>query len=163
MRGSPDAIGIAQDGKVGILRVAAGIEPPSPADPALWIAKGAPPIELAPWSKLELATSAACRRDLTGVRALLQTPYGWVGDVGEGGFFRPPGITALVRWSRERICLESIEAGFRGVPAPKDSGDHTADVMLVARFIGDDAGAAFVGLSETSEYHQPVTCRLVPP
>ncbi len=35
--------------------------------------------------------------------------------------------------------------------------------MLVARFVGEGAGAALVGLTDTNEYHEEVNCRLVVP
>jgi hypothetical protein len=157
---SADAIAVDKNQKVGILRLPSGWNPATAASPAMWLTKDTPPVELAPWSTLELASSPACSRTDDGVRAIFQTPRAWAKVAGSGGFFREPGMTALVRWSVTRVCLEAIELGYRGVKGPRDNGHAVADVMLVARFIGEGAGAAFAGLTETSEYSEPVSCNL---
>ena len=69
-------------------------------------------------------------------------------------------MTALVRWSRERVCLEAIELGCGGTEDPMDPSHRTAELMLVARFVGADAGASIVSLTRHKQYHEPVTCRL---
>jgi hypothetical protein len=155
-----DVIGVDENQKVGVLRLPIGCDPATAASPAVWLTKDAPAVALAPWSTLELASSPACSQNDDGVRAIIQTPHPWVTVAGGGGFFREPGMTALVRWSATRVCLEAVEVGYRAVKAPKDYGHPFADVMLVARFVGEGTGAAFVGLSETSEYHETVSCEL---
>jgi hypothetical protein len=64
---------------------------------------------MAPWSTLQLATSPAYARGDDGVRALVQTPTAWGNVAGSGSFHITPGMSALVRWSRDRVC--------RGIPA----------------------------------------------
>jgi hypothetical protein len=62
---------------IGVLRVPSGVEPATEDDPALFLSAGAPPVALAPWSKLEAASSADCARDRSGYRAVLQTGLPW--------------------------------------------------------------------------------------
>jgi hypothetical protein len=157
-----DAIGVARDGSPGILRLPSGSEPATTDDPAWLLTKDSPPVEMAPWSTLQLATSPACARGDDGVRALVQTPTTWVNVAGSGGFHITPGMSALVRWSRDRVCLEAIELGYRGVAMSSDPLHQFTEVMLVARFVGQGAGTGLSALSTSTEYHEAVTCKLVP-
>jgi hypothetical protein len=125
---------------------------------------GEPPVELAPWSTVELASSPACASG-DGYRAVVQTPAPWVDVEGAAFKFVRPGMAAVVRWSTERVCLEAIEAGFRmeegsGVGF---EGDLPVYVMVVARFVGDGAGAGVVGTGAEERIRQPARCELLPP
>jgi hypothetical protein len=163
---NPDAIAVGKDGRVGILRLPSGAEPSTVDDPAWWIPTNAPPVELAPWSTLEVATSAACSRSDDGARAIIQTQFPWVTVAGSSGFGgapkfpEQPGMKALVRWSKERVCLEAIELGYRGLVEPESWRHRLTDVMLVARFVGRDPGAALLAFNASAAYRETVSCRL---
>jgi hypothetical protein len=156
----PDAIAIAPDGSLGVLRLPSGVEPSTEDDPALYLSPGAPPIELAPWSKVEMASSPACTSDRTGYRAVIQTGVPWIALEGAPGFrFRTPGMSAIVRWSKARVCIESIELGY----AQLDDGSsptYGLKVMAVARFVGAVSGAGFVGTGRDALVRQTAKCTI---
>ncbi|MGC4090237.1 MAG: hypothetical protein QM756_20630 [Polyangiaceae bacterium] len=104
---NPDAIAVATDGSLGVVRVAS-VEPATVDNPAWFLSDAKPPVELAPWATLELASSPACAGN-SGYRAVVQTRKPWVELEGAKGFSLPPGMSALVRWSPERVCLEAVE------------------------------------------------------
>ena len=149
----PDAIAVARDGSVGLLRLPSGPEPASVDDPAWLLSAEARPVELAPWSTLQVATSPQCAHGGDGVRALVQTSTAWVRVAGATGFRTEQGMSALVRWNRDRVCLEAIELGYRGWGLRNE---------LVARFTGQGAGASLVVLTTAAGYHEPVRCTLRP-
>jgi hypothetical protein len=63
-------------------------------------------------------------------------------------------MSAIVRWSTERVCLEAVEVSFRSeakAPVP---------VRAIARFVGKGAGATLLGGSSGS-WQQAATCELV--
>jgi hypothetical protein len=156
----PDAIALAPDGSIGILRIPSGVEPPTEDDPALFLAPAAAPVALAPWSKIEMASSPACQGDHTGYRAVIQTGLPWVTVDGSLGFrFRTPGMSALVRWGKDRVCLEAIEVGYSEIEDPS-SPTYGLKVMAVARFVGAGAGASLVGTGSGDVVREPATCML---
>jgi hypothetical protein len=156
----PDAIAVAPDGSIGILRVPSGVEPSTEDDPALFLTAGAPPAALAPWSKIEMASSPACRRDPSGYRAVIQTGHPWVTVEGSPGFrFRTLGMSAMVRWGKDRVCLEAIEVGYQAI-GDSSGAPHELKMMAVARFVGTGAGAGLVGTGRDSMVQQPATCTL---
>jgi hypothetical protein len=157
---NPDAIAVASDGTVGIVRVPSVLEPSTVDDPAWFLAEGAPPIELAPWSTLELATSPACAKEHGGYRAIVQTLAPWISVDGALGFRRAPGTRALVRWSTSRVCLEAVEAGYRQLEAEEGEqrGRQDVEVTAVARFVGAAPGGGLVGTTAASEVRTPAKC-----
>jgi hypothetical protein len=158
---NPDAVAVAPDGSIGILRVPSGVEPSTEDDPALFLTAAAPPVALAPWSKLEVASSPACTRDRAGYRAVVQTGLPWVTVEGSPGFpFRTPGMSAIVRWGKDRVCLEAVEVGYKEIEDPSSGPPYGLKVMAVARFVGTGAGAGLVGTSREATVRQPVTCTL---
>jgi hypothetical protein len=154
---NPDAIAIASAGKVGILRLPPGDAPPTVDNPAWLLSADAAPVELAPWSTLELATSPGCAGS-HGYRALVQTGTSWLDVVGAAET-RMPGMTALVRWSPERVCLEAVEVGFSSLEAQP----YPIRVSAVARFVGRQPGAAFIGTESSVAVREPSTCQLEGP
>jgi hypothetical protein len=165
---NPDVVAVGKDGRVGIVRLPSGTEPSTVDDPAWWITKDDPPVELAPWSTLQLATSAACARTDDGIRAIVQTPLPWVTVAGSSGFGggrrapEQPGMKALVRWSEERVCLEAIELGYLGRRGPENWRHRLTEVMLVARFVGRDSGASLIAFTASAAYRETVSCKLRP-
>jgi hypothetical protein len=155
----PDSIAVDKDGNVGVLRVPSGFEPSSADDPAWLLTKDAPPVELAPWSTLEVASSPACSKSQEGYRAIVQTSLPWMAVQGSFGFRRTPGMTALVRWSPARVCLEAVEVGYREIE-DESSPTYGLKVMAVARFVGAAAGGGFVGTSAETAYREAATCGL---
>jgi hypothetical protein len=162
---NPDAIAVDATGKLAVLRLPSE-EPATVDDPAWLLALDAAPVELAPWSTLEQASSPACtspsEQDVA-VRVLVQTAASWVTlDQSPGFRWRPPGMTALVRWSRSRVCLEAIEVGYRQIEQ-EDSPRYGVQIMAVARFVGAHPGAGLVGLTRSETYRVPAVCRLEAP
>jgi hypothetical protein len=157
---NPDAIAVRTDGELAVVRLPSE-GPATIDDPAWLLTPDAPPVELAPWSALEPATSAACSRPSDAVRLLVQTPVPWITVEGSLGFRRQPGMTAVLRWGRDRICLEALEAGYRELEDPADR-QYGVQVMAVARFAGAGAGAGLVGASRSEVYRVPATCKLEP-
>jgi hypothetical protein len=155
-----DTIATARDGGVGILRLPSGSEPASVDDPAWFLSDDPQPVELAPWSTLRIATSPECAKSDDDVRALMQTSTAWVNVAGATGFRTAPGMRALVRWNRDRVCLEAIELGYRGLSAPSAPLHASTEVMLVARFTGEGAGSSLVALTSATSYHEAVRCTL---
>ncbi|HEV8549991.1 MAG TPA: hypothetical protein VGQ57_13200, partial [Polyangiaceae bacterium] len=149
---NPDALAAGRDGKLAIIRTASGNEPATVDLPAWLLSAGAPPMELAPWASLEPASSPACAKG-DGYRALIQTSPSWleldVGGASSGG----GGMSAIVRWSPERVCLEAVEI-------PTQGPDRTPRT-LVARFTGPGPSAAFVRESLPASGREAATCELV--
>jgi len=153
---NPDAIAVGRDGKFGLLRLPAGNAPPTADNPAWFLAAKSAPVALAPWSTLESASSPHCAKG-DGYRAIVQTGKVWLDvlgapDAGEG-------MTALVRWGTERVCLEAVEVGYDVIQA---AGSRDLLVFAVARFAGARPGAGFVG-TESAALQKPATCELAAP
>jgi hypothetical protein len=164
---NPDAIAVAPDKKLAIVRLGSGNEPSTTDSPAWLLRADEPPVELAPWASLEPATSPACAKG-DGYRALIQTSVPWLEVEGATLSHFTPGMSAIVRWSAERVCLEAVEIGLRDEPDGAQPADPTLEprtpirVLVVGRFAGKDAGSAFVGTGTTSGVLEPVKCELVP-
>ncbi|HEY3254319.1 MAG TPA: hypothetical protein VGJ91_10235 [Polyangiaceae bacterium] len=152
---NPDAIAVGRDGTLRILRLPPGASPPTSDNPAWLLSADDAPLELAPWSTLELASSSVCTGG-DGYRAIVQTGATWLelpGATSEG----TAGMTALVRWSAERVCLEAVEVGFSSL---KLSEKQRMQVSAVARFVGAQSGAAFVGTEGSAALREPASCEL---
>ncbi|HEX5101856.1 MAG TPA: hypothetical protein VFV94_20240 [Polyangiaceae bacterium] len=149
-----DAVAVGPNGKLAILRAASGSEPPTVDVPAWLLTADGPPVELAPWATLELATSPACAKG-DGYRALIQTLPPWIDVAGARASSDALGMSAIVRWSTERVCLEAVEIG----------AEPSAPIQAnwVARFTGKGENAAFVGTSATASLRENATCELVAP
>jgi hypothetical protein len=156
---NPDAIAVAPAEKLGILRLASGSEPATLDAPAWLLSADGAPVELAPWSSLELATSPACAKG-DGYRALVQTEVPWIEVEGAKFSGREPGMSAIVRWSAERVCLEAVELGLRD-QADGPSARVPMQVTIVARFTTKDSSAAFVGTGTTASVREAAKCELV--
>jgi hypothetical protein len=152
---NPDAIAVGGDGKLRVLRLPPGSDPPTADNPAWLLADDTAPLELAPWSTLQVASSAACAGG-GGFRAVIQTQRPWVRL--DGASARRSAMTALVRWSTERVCLEALELGYRSIPA--DGSQQPLTVLAVARFVGPDAGYAFVGNEASTQVRVSASCEL---
>jgi hypothetical protein len=147
--GNPEAIAVGRQGQLAVLRLPSGSTPATSDDPALLLAPGSEPIALAPWSTLELASSPACSSSTEGSRALIQTPVSWLAGESLAG----KAMTAIVRWSTARVCLEAVEA-------PHASA--TTENWLVARFVGKSPGASLITRKGDETYRQAVTCSVAP-
>ena len=152
-----DAVAVAADGKVGLVRTASGTEPPTADAPAWLLFADAPPVALASWASLEPATSPACARN-DGYRTLIQTLPSWIDVEGSRTSSSVLGMSALVRWSTERVCLEAVEIGT-GNAGPNPASPSS--VTLVAQFAGKNSSAAFVGTTDTDSVHDAASCELV--
>ena len=65
-------------------------------------------------------------------------------------------MSAIVRWSPERVCLEAIEVSFR----PTEKG--SPPLRAIARFVGKGAGATLLELDAELSRHTAATCDLAP-
>ncbi len=147
---NPDAIAVGDDGKPAILRLPPGVEPPTQDNPAWLLSNESAPIELAPWSTLELASSQACAHS-SGYRAIVQASQAWLNTDASRDHAGSP-MSALVRWSTERVCLEAVELNTT------DAGQLS---HVVARFVGSAPGAAFVSVDASfASTVTPITCKL---
>jgi hypothetical protein len=151
---NPDAIAVGGDGKLRVLRLPPGSDPPTADNPAWLLADDTAPLELAPWSTLQVASSAACAGG-DGFRAVIQTQRPWLRLDGANS---RSSMTALVRWSTERVCLEAVELGYRNIPT--DGSPQPLTVLAVARFVGPDAVAAFVGNEASAQVRVSASCEL---
>ena len=152
---NPDAIAVGADGKLRVLRLPPGSAPPTADNPAWLLADDTAPLELAPWSTLQVASSAACAGG-DGFRAVIQTHRPWLRL--DGASSHLSAMTALVRWSTERVCLEAVELGYRTIPTADSQPSLT--VLAVARFVGRDAGYAFVGNEASAQVRVSASCEL---
>jgi hypothetical protein len=154
---NPDAIAVSGDGKLGILRLPPGELPSTLDNPAWLLSPDSAPIELAPWSTLEVATSPACANG-AGVRAMVQTGKPWLEVVGTKPG-RAGGMTALVRWGVERVCLEAVEVGY-SAPQLNPQQSQPTNVSVLVRFVGPNPGAAFMGTDTSATVRESTRCEL---
>jgi hypothetical protein len=156
---NPDALAVGPQGALAVIRTPSGSEPPSKSDPALLIPfGGGAPTALAPWSTLTAADDPACRNEPGGYRAIVVSTGSWVRVRGAAA---AGPMSARVRWTASRVCLEAIEAPDE--PRTVRSGDEVA-VSVVARFAGaKGSSAARIGVAPGAELRQPLTCTLSAP
>jgi hypothetical protein len=98
--------------------------------------------KLAPWSKVVTADDPRCTAARDAYRALVVLdPSTWF----ELDPIRLPGVTfarqglALVRWGKESVCLEALDAA---VTDTRRRSDGPRQWSLVARWGGKGSGAA---------------------
>jgi hypothetical protein len=134
--------------------------------------------QLAPWSTLTRGDDPACASD-EGVRAVLLLESSWLelaSDELPGLSTRGPGrygsernLTALVRWSAGRVCLDAVRVG--AFDTRRGSQVTLVSVWGQARSAGKGAkavapkaaAAAEPGVLRTKTLHQPVRCDVVRP
>lgn len=129
---TPDAVAVGPRGELGVLRLASGVEPASPRDPARILLPRGKVLTLAPWSTLVSASEPACRADTSGYRATLQVE-GWLAE--EDAPPTEEGVPTLVRvrWGEERVCLEGFELRGRVVSGDPASAGRRLEQWVVAR------------------------------
>ncbi len=155
---NPDVVAIGPKGEVGVIRTVSGSEPPTAEDPALLILPGQKVIPLAPWSTAVSADSPECETDTTSYRTTLQTIAAWARIVGYPVSSDPYlGMTARVRWSPERVCIESIE-----VPESRsiDSFNNSVPTIVTAAFGPNQAARSTIQLG--AESRTTLSCALSP-
>ena len=160
---NPDALAVDAKGALAILRIPSRF-PPSVGDPALLLPLGSGPlVALAPWSTLASADDPACRADLSGYRAVVQIQDTWINlrsaRSGEGAT-ASRAMSARVRWSPSRVCLEAVELEETATTL---LGGDTIEAAVVARFTGRSPAAARIGMKPGAEMRQPLTCKLSVP
>jgi hypothetical protein len=149
---TPDALAIAADGKLAVIRVPTRT-PPTAESPALLLRPGALPAPLAPWSTALPDGSPGCE-STTGWRAVIATAEPWIEtgtptDVSERVSF------ARVRWSTDRVCIEAVEVHANVY----DLSNIQAASYVVARF-GKEAAAGHLFVAEGAELREPRACTL---
>jgi len=154
-----DVLALGPDGKIGVIRTPSGAVPATEKDPALLLLPGQPLVPLAPWSTLLPASAEACKQDAAGYRTILMTEGSWL-NVVDGGVSVPGerGMMAMVRWSKERVCLEAVEVdGGAWEPAQQQ-----LTTTVVARF-DDTPVAARTAVARGMELRIPLACTLTSP
>lgn len=155
---NPDAIAIGPRGDIALIRTPSGSEPPSAADPALLITVGPRVTALAPWLSALPASDPACVSDSDGYRATIQAIGPWARVAGlpfqDGAL---TGMTARVRWSAARVCIEAIEVPEKAFTSPAGIASET---VLIAGFAAGGSGRASIEIG--SEGRTPLSCTLAP-
>jgi hypothetical protein len=68
-------------------------------------------------------------------------------------------MSAMVRWGKDRVCLEAVEVGY-GEIEDCSSPTYGLKVMAVARFVGAGAGGGLVGTGREGTVRQMGTCTM---
>ncbi len=154
-----DAIAIGPKGELGVIRTPSGKEPPSVADPALLLFPGPKLTALAPWASALPASDAACSAGADDMyRATVQTNGTWVRIAGHAVPIETlTGMTARVRWSPTRLCIEGLEVPD-GISATMLA--HTTEATVIATFAPDEASR--VDIEPGSEARVSMSCTLQP-
>jgi hypothetical protein len=155
---TPDAVAIAESGEPVAVRFPSGTLPPTADDPALVLAPGKPAEALAPWDTLVLGSDPACA-GTQGYRVLVSTTTPWLAVEGERSADDGWGMLAQLRWSRDRVCLESVE-----LPLDDYVGrtEEPAETRLVLREFPKPL-AGRVGFAPGFEVRQALDCELAKP
>ena len=152
-----DALFVGPRGELGIVRTPSGGDPPTSLDPALLMVQGAPTVALAPWSTLTSAEDDACKNDAGGYRGVIQAVEPWVRLVGtEPMPDEDAPMTARVKWSTQRVCLEAIE--LRAADSAV-SGDSSLETWMIARMV-QPSSAGRLAIVPGTELRQPMQCSL---
>ncbi len=104
------------------------------------------------------ADDPACANDPQAYRATIQTVASWVRIAGRTfADDATSGMTARVRWSPARVCVEAIEVPESVGASP--SGTPT-ETIAIATFSPSAAGRASIEIG--SEARAPLSCALAP-
>ncbi|UQA59471.1 hypothetical protein [Polyangium aurulentum] len=155
----PTAIARREDGALGML-VWDGSPPEVVSIAELDRAGGAftPRTPLAPWSTATPADDPRCRDDKQGWRAFVPIEPGRWLSLDESAL---PGVelmasgAALVRWGKERVCVEAIDVSAQR----RAEGESAAQATLVARF-GAAKGQSRGASIRSAGLKQVLTCRI---
>ncbi len=102
------------------------------------------------------ATDAACAGD-AGYRAIVVIDESWL-DLGSDGLApRDRGMTAAVRWSTERVCVEAVEVGEAGA----QQMDPPPRLRVVARFTPQPSAVRLATIRGV-DLRQTLACELQP-
>lgn len=149
-----DTLAVGPKGALFVLRVPASTSPPSAEDRAfVFPASGGPPEPLAPWSSLTLGDDPACKSE-AGFRAQVTPRSSWITVRGGRQQLTGP-MSARVRWSATRVCLDAVE-----IPeGTKNVRNAEVETAIVWRIGGEAARVAF---APGVELRQAMSCSLVP-
>lgn len=156
---NPDIVAVNAKGDVAVLRTPSGFEPASANDPALLILPGPRVQALAPWSAAVSAGDASCATSPDDMyRATLQTAASWYSVAGRAEFDGAmSGMTARVRWSPTKLCVEALDVPERPGTSPSYRSTET---IITATFSPDDAGRNEIELG--AESRESMSCALTP-
>lgn len=150
-----DALAITPEGEYAVLRFTAGSEAPSSDYPVLAYRPDEAPEALAPFTSVVPETDAACAT-AAGYRAIVLSNRSWLKvERGPAGSDDDWGMVALVRWSKERVCLEALEIADSSFAV----GDETLLTRISASF-GAKPSASRQGFAPGVELLQPLSCAL---
>jgi hypothetical protein len=151
----PDALAITPQGEVAVLRFS-GSDAPNAEYPVLVYRPGKAPEALAPFASLGAAGSPGCATP-SGYRAIVLANQSWLKLLrGAGQTIDDDwGLTALVSWSAERVCVEALELADASFVV----GDQ-ALLTRVAAVFGPKPSAVRLGFGPGVELRQPLTCEL---
>ncbi|HXK18416.1 MAG TPA: hypothetical protein VNG33_11470, partial [Polyangiaceae bacterium] len=107
------------------------------------------------WSSLLPASDPLCAKT-GGFRAVIQSSRSWL-DLAPAAtpLDEASNMSALVRWSAERVCLEAVELEADSFVV----GDDALPTRVVATF-GPKPAAARLGSVQGTQLFQPLTCAL---
>lgn len=154
------ALGRKDDGAVGILV----LDGPAPETAGVAeldrAATSLKPVQrLAPWSSLTPASDARCSAEKGAFRALVALdPSRWLALDARS----LPGVAlgsqgmALVRWGRDRVCLEALDLTARDARRRGDSGTSSLVIRFDAK---SNVGRAAL---RWEQLRQPLRCSLAP-
>lgn len=162
---NPDAVAIGPKNEIGVLRTPSGSDPASARDPAFVFLPATPPMRLAPWSTLKLASDPECKRD-PGWRATIQTVAPWLRTTAPEHRVLDIPMLARVKWNEKRVCLEGFEVRLPGVDlrikSPAGGLDTEPLSTWLVGLVGKTTSFARIGVSEGNEWRQPLECALRP-
>lgn len=158
---NPDAVAVGPKNEIGVVRTASGSDPSSTWDPAIVIVPAMPPVALAPWSKLELSDSPACKEP--GWRATIQIIAPWIRVTTPELRVEEAPMLARVKWNEKRVCLEGFETKLPNVNLRVTGGDRSTEPLSLSTWLVAK-GSTFtrVGVADGVEWRQPLECTVVP-
>jgi hypothetical protein len=151
-----DVLGVSAQGEVAVLRFSGGSEAPSAAHPVLAFRPNQPPVALAPFSRVTPGNDAKFSSAARGYRALVTAGPGLLQlERGPTELDEDWGVTAALRWSTDRVCLEAVELA----DAIFELDEVHASTRVVATF-GAKPSAARLAFASGQELQQALRCEL---
>ena len=149
-----DALALGPRNELAVIRTPSGGEPASAYDPALLLVPGEAAQALAPWSTAAFEGDAECKAEPGGYRAVIQLLGPWVHVGAPDLQVEDAPMSARVRWTASRVCIEGLEARMAPVALRIDGEPVNVSTWLVGR----GGSYARVATAEGIEWRQPLEC-----
>lgn len=157
---NPDALAVGPKSELAILRTPSGSDPASALDPALLVVPGQPATALPPWSEVRLADDPACKAEVGGYRAVLQTIGPWIRVTTPDLKVADEPMTARVRWTAKRPCLEGFEVKLPALTL-RTPGLSNEAVSFASWLVARGGSYTRVVVGDGAEWRQPLECSVV--